>query len=136
MLKTISPTRLKPNFCWLKILRMSQLKRLWPSIDFHIPCIHISYNTKIARPPARCFRKRRRNNIAKNTSGLEMIFVLSQLPILITPMLLIWHVRTWVISPISTMTKEVIMPLSVPTPRKISLKPSNSLDKLRFGDWD
>ena len=105
----------------------------------HTPRIHISRSLRIARPLIRRRgRRKRRNNVGKNTSGLETTLVLSSPPMLIPTKLsslLVGLAKVWARSPASTILRRDTIRETVPNSKKMDQKNSDSLDNLCFVDW-
>ena len=117
------------------ILGISPPKRL--STSTHTSRTHISRVSRMARPPTRKLGRRKRDNIAWNTSGLKTTLVLPQSPMSMPPTLPVRLARTWVISLVSTVTRRVTIQQSVPSQRRTETfqNISDSLDNIHFDDW-
>ena len=131
-----NPSKKKP--CQLGILETSPLpppKRLRTSP--YTPRTHIPRVPRMSRPPTRKLGRRKRDNVAWNTSGLKTTLVLPQKPMSMPSKLSARLARTWVISPIPIVVRRVTTRQSVPSQRrtKTPQKTSDSLNDLHFDDW-
>ena len=92
----------------LPVLKTSCPRKFKLSTSPQSSCIHISHVSKMTRPLTRKLKRKKRANVAWNTSGLETTLVPSQPPMTISLTLPARLVRAWVIPLISTAIRRVI----------------------------
>ena len=111
-----------------RIFKTSYSRKFKLSTSPYTPHVYIPCGPRITRPSTRKLKKRKRNNVAWNMSGLTTTLLLPQLPVGIQ--------KTWVISSISTVTRAATTQHNVPSQGRIEIsqKTSDSLGNLRIDE--